>query len=388
MHRGKTVFSQLMDFLPFKEFDQIVKKYRGNYKVKSFSCRDQFYAMAFAQLTYRESLRDIEASLRSQGRRLYHMGFRSTISRNTLAHANETRNWHIYAEFALVLIAKARRLYQGEALDIQLEHTVFALDSTTIDLCLSLFPWAHFRQTKAGIKLHTLLDLRGSIPAFVWITNAKYHDVNILDHLVPLPGAIYLFDRAYIDFLRLHRLQSFGAFFVTRAKSNLAFKRLYSRPIDKSTGLRCDQTIRLTNYYQSRYFPSHLRRVKFIDREQQRTFTFLSNLFNLPPLTIAQLYKNRWKVELFFRWIKQNLRIKSFYGLSANAVKTQIWIAISVYVMAAIVKKQLKIEMSLYTFLQILSVSIFQKVPILQLVRNDKTQNLQPPFHNQLFLFK
>jgi len=388
MHHGKTVFSQLMEFLPFKEFDQIVKKYRGNYKVKSFSCRDQFYAMAFAQLTYRESLRDIEASLRSQRRRLYHMGFRSTVSRNTLAHANEIRNWRIYAEFALVLIDKARKLYQGETLGLQLKQTVFALDSTTIDLCLSLFPWASFRHTKSGIKLHTLLDLRGSIPTFVWITNAKFHDVNILDHLVPLPGAIYLFDRAYIDFLRLYRIHSLGAFFVTRAKSNMAFKRLYSHPIDRSTGLRCDQTIQLTNYYQSRYFPSHLRRVKFFDPEQQRTLIFLSNLFTLSPLAIAELYKNRWKVEIFFRWIKHNLRIKSFYGLSPNAVKTQIWVAISVYVMAAIVKKQLKINVSLYTFLQILSLNIFQKIPILQLLRNDDAQYLQQPFHNQLFLFK
>ena len=388
MHHGKTVFSQLMEFLPFKEFDQIVKKYRGNYKVKSFSCRDQFYAMAFAQLTYRESLRDIEASLRSQRRRLYHMGFRSTVSRNTLAHANEIRNWRIYAEFALVLIDKARKLYQGETLGLQLKQTVFALDSTTIDLCLSLFPWASFRHTKSGIKLHTLLDLRGSIPAFVWITNAKFHDVKILDHLVPLPGAIYLFDRAYIDFLRLYRIHSLGAFFVTRAKSNMAFKRLYSHPIDRSTGLRCDQTIQLTNYYQSRYFPSHLRRVKFFDPEQQRTLIFLSNLFTLSPLAIAELYKNRWKVEIFFRWIKHNLRIKSFYGLSPNAVKTQIWVAISVYVMAAIVKKQLKINVSLYTFLQILSLNIFQKIPILQLLRNDDAQYLQQPFHNQLFLFK
>jgi len=388
MHHGKTVFSQLMEFLPFKEFDQIVKKYRGNYKVKSFSCRDQFYAMAFAQLTYRESLRDIEASLRSQRRRLYHMGFRSTVSRNTLAHANEIRNWRIYAEFALVLIDKARKLYQGETLGLQLKQTVFALDSTTIDLCLSLFPWASFRHTKSGIKLHTLLDLRGSIPTFVWITNAKFHDVKILDHLVPLPGAIYLFDRAYIDFLRLYRIHSLGAFFVTRAKSNMAFKRLYSHPIDRSTGLRCDQTIQLTNYYQSRYFPSHLRRVKFFDPEQQRTLIFLSNLFTLSPLAIAELYKNRWKVEIFFRWIKHNLRIKSFYGLSPNAVKTQIWVAISVYVMAAIVKKQLKINVSLYTFLQILSLNIFQKIPILQLLRNDDAQYLQQPFHNQLFLFK
>jgi len=383
MHHGKTVFSQLMEFLPFKEFDQIVKKYRGNYKVKSFSCRDQFYAMAFAQLTYRESLRDIEASLRSQRRRLYHMGFRSTVSRNTLAHANEIRNWRIYAEFALVLIDKARKLYQGETLGLQLKQTVFALDSTTIDLCLSLFPWASFRHTKSGIKLHTLLDLRGSIPTFVWITNAKFHDVKILDHLVPLPGAIYLFDRAYIDFLRLYRIHSLGAFFVTRAKSNMAFKRLYSHPIDRSTGLRCDQTIQLTNYYQSRYFPSHLRRVKFFDPEQQRTLIFLSNLFTLSPLAIAELYKNRWKVEIFFRWIKHNLRIKSFYGLSPNAVKTQIWVAISVYVMAAIVKKQLKINVSLYTFLQILSLNIFQKIPILQLLRNDDAQVLQQPFHNQ-----
>lgn len=387
MNSIKTIFSQLMDYLPFNYFDRIVEKYRGNYKVKSFTCRDQFYAMAFAQLTYRESLRDIEVCLRSQRTKLYHMGFRSIVARNTLAHANAKRDWRIYADFAQILIKQARRLYQGEDIGLELANTIYALDSTTIDLCLSLFPWALFRKTKSAIKLHTLLDLRGSIPSFIWITHGKYHDVNILDRLTPEPGAIYLFDRAYIDFLRLYRLHSYGAFFVTRAKSNMAFKRIYSRSVDKSTGLRCDQTIRLTNYYQSQYFPSFLRRIKFFDSEQQRTLVFLSNLFNLPPLTIAILYKNRWKVELFFRWIKQNLRIKSFYGTSSNAVKTQIWIAICVYVLVAIVKKQLKIEVSLYTFLQILSVNIFEKTPILQLVTNNNSQNLWQPFHNQLNLF-
>lgn len=387
MHEGKTVFSQLMEFLPLKAFHRCVKKYNGEHKVKSFSCLDQFYCMAFAQLTYRDSLRDIEACLRSQKRILYHMGFRSVVARNTLANANENRDWRIYAEFAQILIDHARRLYRNEKFAVDLEDTVYALDSTTIDLCLSLFPWAKFRKTKAAIKMHTLLDLRGNIPTFIDITEGKIHDVNILDILIPEPGAIYLFDRAYIDFARLYALHQAGAFFVILAKSNLRSKRIYSHPIDKTTGIRCDQTISLVNYYASKDYPERLRRVKKYDDEQNRSLVFLTNIFSLPALTIAELYKCRWQIELFFKWIKQNLKIKSFYGTSENAVKTQIWIGITVYVLAAIIKKRLNLSVPLYTFLQILSVNIFQRTPILQLLMNSDELTNESQNSKQLNLF-
>jgi len=387
MNEGTTVFSQLMDFFPIKAFRRCVRKYHGAYKVKTFSCVDQFYCMAFAQLTYRESLRDIEACLRSQKRLLYHMGFRSVISRNTLANANEQRDWRIYADFAQILINQARLLYRNEKFGVDLEETVYALDSTTIDLCLSLFPWARFRKAKAAVKMHTLLDLRGNIPTFIDITDGKIHDVNILDVLIPEPGAIYLMDRGYIDFDRLYTLHQAGAFFVTLSKSNLNFKRIYSHPLKKEQGLQCDQTIELVNYYSFKDYPDRLRRIKKYDAEQNRSLVFLSNLFSLPPLTIAALYKCRWQIELFFKWIKQNLRIKSFYGTSENAVKTQIWIAISIYVMVAIIKKRLNLPVSLYTFLQILSVNIFERTPILQLIKDDIELNSRDQNFNQLNLF-
>ena len=387
MNTGKTVFSQLMDYLPLKAFACSVQKYTGNHKVKTFSCLDQFYTMAFAQLTFRESLRDIEACLHSQRNKLYHMGFRSTVARNTLSNANEKRDWRIYAEFAQILIHHARRLYHDEDFGIELDNTVYALDSTTIDLCLSLFPWAVFRKRKAAIKLHTLLDLRGNIPIFIQITDGKYHDVNILDILIPEPGSIYLFDRAYIDFARLYTLHLYGAFFVTRAKSNMAFRRLYSHAVDKSVGLKCDQTIVLSNYYQSKYFSDKLRRIKYYDADVQRSFVFFSNIFTLPALTVANLYKYRWRIELFFKWIKQNLRIKAFYGTSENAVKTQIWIAVTVYVLAAIIKKRLNLDISLHTFLQILSVNMFEKAPIFQLVKDTEYKKSTAHIANQLNLF-
>jgi len=368
MNQGKTVFSQVMDYLPMHEFRRCVNRYRGNYQVKSFSCWDQYLCMAFAQLTYRESLRDIEACLRSIPNKLYHMGFRGKVSRSTLAEANESRDWRIYADFAQVLIHQARSLYSKEDFGVELEETVYALDSTTIDLCLSLFPWAKFRKHKGAIKLHTLLDLRGSIPTFIEITEGKIHDVNILDELIPEPGCFYIMDRGYLDFDRLYLLNLFHAFFIIRAKSNLQFRRRYSHPINKSTGLRCDQTIVLTGINSAEYYPEQLRRVRFFDKETDKNLIFLSNNFILPSITIPQLYKCRWQIELFFKWVKQHLRIKSFYGTSENAVKTQVWIAISIYVLVAIIKKRLNLDMSLYTFLQILSVTVFEKVPIYQLL--------------------
>lgn len=387
MNQGKTVFNQLMSYLPIKSFNRCVNKYRGHHKVKSFSCLDQFYCMAFAQLTYRESLRDIEACLRSRENQLFHMGFRSRIARNTLAHANEKRDWRIYAEFAQTLIHIARDLYVDEPFGLELEETVYALDSTTIDLCLSLFPWAHFRRTKAAIKLHTLLNLRGNIPDFIEITDGKVHDVNILDVLIPEPGSVYLMDRAYIDYHRLYLFHLYGAFFVVRAKRNFTFRRLSSHAVDKSTGLRCDQTVVLRNRNVSKEYPDKLRRVKFYDQKNDKTLVFLSNIFTLPALTISKLFKCRWRIEIFFKWIKQNLRIKSFYGTSPNAVKTQIWISISTYVLIAIVKKRLDIKMSLYTFLQILSVNMFEKVDILQLVANIDYKKFESKSCNQLYLF-
>jgi hypothetical protein len=387
MHEGKIVFSQLTDFLSLKVFQRCVKRYQGDHKIKSFSCLDQFLCMAFAQLTYRESLRDIETCLRSMNGRLYHMGIRAKVSRSTLAKANEVRDWRIYADFAQRLIHQARRLYRYEEFEIELDNTVYALDSTTIDLCLSLFPWAQFRKTKSAIKLHTLLDLRGNIPSFIVITDGKVHDVNILDELFPEAGSFYIMDRAYIDFARLYALQQQAAFFVVRAKSNLQYRRLYSREIDKSTGLICDQTIVLTGTNSDRRYPEKLRRVRYYDSEKNINLTFLTNNFSLPALAIAQLYKCRWEIEIFFRCIKQNLRIKSFFGTSENAVKTQIWIAITVYVWIAIVKKRLNLDISLYTFLQILSVTVFEKIPILQLVTNMNYSPVEETFSNQLNLF-
>jgi len=387
MNTGKTIFAQVMDHLPLPAFRRCAQRYRGNYKVKTFSCLDQFLVMAFAQLSYRESLRDIEACLLAMRRKLYHMGIRGGISRNNLAHANETRDWRIWADFAQVLIHTARHLYAGDPFGVELDQTVYAFDSTTIDLCLSLFPWARFRKHKAAIKLHTLLDLRGSIPSFIQITEGKVHDVNVLDELVPEPGSFYILDRGYLDFERLYRLHQMLAFFVIRSKSNFQFRRLYSHPIDKSTGLISDQTILLTTYYSVQAYPEKLRRVRYFDAETGKRLSFLTNNFLLPALTIAQLYKCRWQVELFFKWIKQHLRIKAFYGTSENAVKTQVWIAVSVYVLVAIIKKRLGLDHSLYTILQILSVTVFEKVPMLQVLTDFdyETEHRESP--NQLLLF-
>lgn len=366
MNSGKNIFSQLMDFLPLAEFRKCVQRYNGNHNARTFSCLDHYYCIAFAQLTYRESLRDIEVCLRSMRQKLYHLGIRGKVSRSTLADANENRDWRIYADFALVLIRQAHELYAKEPFGTELDETTYALDSSTIDLCLSLFPWAHFRKRKAAIKLHTLLNLRGSIPSFIKITDGTVHDVNVLDDLIPEAGSFYIMDRAYIDFQRLYLLKQESAFFVVRAKDNLQFERVYSHAVDKSTGLRCDQTIKLTGYITSKHYPEHVRRVKYFDVKNKKTLTFLSNNFSLPAIQIAQLYKCRWQVELFFKWIKQHLRIKSFYGTSENAVKTQIWIAISIYVVVAIARKRLKIEESLYTLLQFLSLNLFEKTLINQ----------------------
>ena len=375
-----------MDFAPSFHFHQCVDRYNGNYKVKTFTCLDQFLCMAFAQLTYRESLRDIEACLRVAKSKLYHMGIRSTVSRNNLAHANENRDWRIYADFAQVLIKIARELYANEDFGLELKQAVYAFDSTTIDLCLSVFPWAKFRKTKAAVKLHTLLDLRGNIPVVISITNGKMHDVNALDDLVFEPGAIYIFDKAYVDFARLYGIHQSLAFFVTRAKSNFVFKRLYSRPVDKSTGIRADQIIMVTGFYTLLDYPEKLRRIRYYDIETKKRFVFLTNNFTLPAIVIAKLYKCRWQVELFFKWIKQHLRIKAFYGTSENALKTQIWIGISVYVLVAIVKKRLKLDRSLYTILQILSVTTFEKTPILQVLSAPNYENDTSDDDNQLNL--
>jgi len=366
MYLGKMIFAQLMDFLPRYEFRKCVRRYKGDRKTTTFSCWDQFLSMAFAQLSYRESLRDIEACLRAFKTKLYHMGMRGKIARSTLADANETRDWRIYADFAQVLIAEARRLYAKDDFGLELKNTVYALDSSTIDLCLSLFPWAKFRKRKGAIKLHTLLDLRGSIPTLVIITDGKVHDVNILDDLIFEPAAIYLMDRGYVDFARLYKIHLASGFFVTRAKSNFKFNRIYSRSVDKVTGVQCDQIIRFKNFYAKKDYPETLRRIRYFDAEENSRLVFLTNNFTLPAPTITKLYKCRWRVELFFKWIKQHLRIKKFYGVSENAVKTQIWIAISVYVLVAIVKKRLRLDQSLYTILQILSVTLFEKTPILQ----------------------
>lgn len=387
MNSGKTIFSQLMDFLPMYEFQKCVERYNGNYKMKSFSCWDQFLCLAFAQLTYRESLRDIEACLRAHQTKLYHMGFRGQVSRNTLANANQVRDWRIYADFAQTLIHIARPLYANEDFGLDLQEVVYALDSTTIDLCLTLFPWAKFRKRKGAVKLHTLLDLRGSIPTLIYITHGKVHDIKFLDHLCIEPGAIYLMDRGYLDFARLYKIHQSMGFFVTRTKRNFNFKRLYSHPVDKSSGLQCDQTIVVINFYAKKDYPEKLRRVRFFDTESNKHLVFLTNNFSLPALIIAELYRCRWQIELFFKWIKQHLRIKAFYGTSVNAVKTQIWTAISIYVLVAIIKKRLNLDQSLYTILQILSVTLFEKTPILQALAPSRIPISEVPACNQLTLF-
>ena len=377
MNAGRTVFSQLIEHAPGKEFQKCVARYRGDVHLRGFSCWDQYLAMAFAQLTYRESLRDIEACLRAMGAKLYHMGFRGKVTRSTLADANESHDWRIFADFAQILISMARPLYACDPLGVDLNNSLYALDSTTIDLCLSLFPWAKFREHKAAVKIHTLLDLHGNIPTFIRITDGKVHDVNILDEIMPEPGAFYVMDRGYIDFQRLFVFTLSSAFFVVRTKSNVLIQRRYSNPIDKSTGVRSDQTVLLTSFESASAYPDPLRRVSFFDAETNKRLTFLTNNLALPALTIAQIYKQRWQVELFFKWIKQHLRIKAFYGTSENAVKTQIWIAVSVYVLVAIVRKRLGLEASLYQILQILSLTLFEKAPILWA--------LQPPdFNNDL----
>jgi len=387
MHSGKLVFAQLTSHLPLSTFRRCVTAYGGEHKVKSFSCLEQFLCLAFAQLTYRESLRDIEACLRAQSDKLYHMGIRSRISRSTLADANEARDWRIHAAFAQRLIAMARQLYLDEPFGVDLKETVYALDATTIDLCLSVFPWAPFRTTKAAVKLHTLLDLRGNIPAFIHISDGKVHEVNILDRLLPEAGAFYVMDRGYLDFERLFRLHTAGSFFVTRGKSNLKAQRRYSRPVDRGTGLICDQTVVLTGFYSSQDFDTPLRRIRFNDPKTGKRLVFLTNNFVLPALTITELYRCRWQVELFFKWIKQHLRIKQFYGTTENAVKTQIWTAVSTYVLVAIVRKRLKIQASLYEMLQILSLTMFEKTPLDTLFSQIRAGQNDADAPNQMNLF-
>ena len=387
MNSGRTVFAQLLDHLPSYEFKKCVTRYRGDYQQKTFSCWDQYLAMTFAQLTYRDSLRDIEACLRSMQGKLYHMGFRGKVARSTLADANESRDWRIYADFAQVLIGAARPLYAHDPIGVDLEQSLYALDSTTIDLCLSLFPWARFRQHKAAVKMHTLLDLHGNIPTFIRITDGKVHDVNILDELLPEAGAFYVMDRGYIDFQRLYFFTLCSAFFVVRTKENVLLQRRYSHAVDKSTGVRSDHTVILTAMESARVYPDALRRVSYFDAETNKRLKFLTNNFTLPALTIAQTYRCRWQVELFFRWIKQHLRIKSFFGTSENAVKTQIWIAVSVYVLVAIARKRLGLQASLYQILQILSVTLFEKVPILRALDAPDFQNDLLEDRNQLILF-
>ena len=387
MNAGKMLFAQLMDFLPWSTFNRYVARYGGDKGVRTLTCAEQFRVMAFAQLTYRESLRDIEVSLSAQASKLYHMGFREPVRRSTLADANELRDWRIYADFAARLIIQARALYASENLGLELSNTVYALDSTTIDLCLSVFPWAHFRTTKAAVKMHTLLDLRGSIPSFIHVSDGKLHDVHALDLLTPEAGAIYVMDRGYVDFARLHRLHLAGAFFVTRAKSNLKAHRVYSAPTDRDTGILCDQTIALEGFYSKQDYPTYLRRVRFKDPETGKTLVFLTNQMSLPAATICALYKSRWQVELFFKWIKQHLRIKQFFGTSENAVKTQIWIAVSVYVLVAIVRKKLNIDASLYTLLQVLSLTLFEKMPLQQAFPADDYTSDNGSISNQLNLF-
>jgi hypothetical protein len=386
MHTGKLVFSQVMEHLPVHEFQKCVTRYGGDYKARGFSCRDQFLCMSFAQLTFRESLRDIEACLRSVPEKLYHLGFRGRIARSTLADANETRDWRIYADFAQALIQIARPMYAADPLGVDLDATVYALDSTTIDLCLSVFPWARFRQHKAAVKMHTLLDLRGSIPTFIEVSDGKQHDVHLLDDIVAEPGAFYVMDRAYLDFKRLHVFHRAGAFFVTRTKSGVVLNRRYSRAVPPDTGVTSDQTVVLGTSGSAQNYPDTLRRVRFVDPEKGHRLIFLTNHFDLPALTIAQLYKSRWRVELFFKWIKQHLRIKAFYGHSENAVKTQIWIAVASYVLIAILKKRLLLDASLHEILQVLSLSLFEKTPILQACGESHSHEKSGRFSNQLSL--
>ena len=387
MYSGQLVFAQLMAHLPLHTFRRCVQRYPSKYPTKTFSHLDQFLCMAFAQLTYRESLRDIETCLRAHQAKLYHLGIRGHIAKSTLADANEARGWRIYADVAQSLIQTARALYASDSFAVELDQTAYALDTTTIDLCLSVFPWAHFRSTKAAVKMHTLLDLRGNIPSFIHISDGKMHEVNVLDILIPEAGSFYIMDRGFLDFARLYRLQQASAFFVIRAKHNMVCRRVYSHAVDKSTGLRCDQTIALTGQLTRHDYPIHLRRIKFYDTIHDRQLVFLTNNFDLPALTIANLYRCRWQVELFFKWIKQHLRIKQFYGTTENAVKTQIWIAISVYVLVAIVKKRLKIEASLYKILQILSLVLFEKIPLDQLFKNTEYKTPMPQDDNQMNLF-
>jgi hypothetical protein len=386
MNLGKTLFAQVMDFLPWKTFHRMATRYEADWRVRTLSSAEQFRVMAFAQLTYRESLRDVETCLSAQAAKLYHMGFSRPVARSTLADANERRDWRLYAEFAQHLISRARKLYAQDSFGVELDHTVYALDATTIDLCLSVFPWAPFRSSKAAIKLHTLLDLRGSIPSFIHISDGKLHDVNVLDLLLPEPGSFYVMDRGYLDFKRLYVLDQAGSFFVTRAKRNMNARRLYSAPVDRSTGLICDQTIAFNNFYAEQAYPTHLRRIRYRDPQTDKNLVFLTNHGVLPALTICSLYKSRWQVELFFKWIKQHLRIKRFYGTSENAVKTQVWIAVSVYVLVAIIKKELCLDASLHTLLQILSVTLFEKVSLQQTLAElpDDGERLVSP--NQLSL--
>jgi len=387
MYTGNIVFAQLTAHLPLKAFHRCVKKYRGDFRVHSFTCYDQFLCMAFAQLTFRESLRDIESCLRAMRGKLYHCGIRGNVSRSTLSDANENRDWRIFTEFAQILISIARRLYEHDEFGVELEETVYALDSTTIDLCLSLFPWAPFRKTKGAIKLHTLLDVRGSIPSFIWISDGKVHDVNILDDLIPEPAAIYLMDRGYLDFARLYELTLASSFFIIRAKQNFKCRRLYSNFVDRSTDIICDQVVVLSGFYTHKNYPEKIRRIKFYDAKNDETIVLMTNNFYFSVQTICQLYKCRWKVELFFKWIKQHLRIKAFFGISENAVKTQIWIAISTYLLIAIVKKRMNLDISLYIFLQILSLTLFEKGDILQLVRETEYKITDNENCNQLNLF-
>ena len=387
MNSGKTVFSQLMDLVPWYEFGKCVRRYDGDHRVRFLSCRDQFLAMAFGQLSHRQSLRDVVVCLDCRPKSLYHMGFRSNVRRSTLADANERRNWRIYHDLAMCLVAEARDLYRDEPLDVDLDALVYAVDSTTISLCLSVFPWARYKRALGAIKLHTVLDLRGSIPSFIRISEGAVHDVNFLDHLPVEPGAYYVMDRGYLDYERLHRIHSQGAFFITRPKKNYRYRRLYSHPIDKSIGLRCDQTVVLVSFYPRKRYPDKLRRIRYVEPASGKTFVFLTNSFALDAFVIAELYRCRWQVELFFRWIKQHLRIQAFYGTSENAVHTQVWIAISVYVLVAIARKRLHLDRTLYGFLQILSLSLFEKVPLVELVTARSLQVSENGSHNQLELF-
>lgn len=388
MFDGKYIFSQLMDFVPWRRLQTCVDRYRGDYKIQTYRCAEQFRVMAFAQLTYRHSLREVEACLRAVQPKLYHLGIRSSISHSNLAHANHTRDWRIYADFAQILIGRAKQLYLGDDLGLDLDATVYALDATTIDLCLSLFPWAKFRKAKGAVKLHTLLNLQGDIPEFILISDGKLHDVNVLDYLVPVPGAYYVMDRGYLDFERLYVLHQAKAFFVTRSKRNFNFRRRYSHEVDKSTGVQCDQTVVLETYYSVQGYPEPLRRIRFYDAERDKRLVFLTNDFALPAVTIAALYKSRWRIELFFKWIKQHLRIKAFFGTTPNAVKSQIWIAVSTYLLVAILKKELGLQLPLYTILQILSLIQFEKTPVLQALSGENYKIQEPICRNQLLLFE